>query len=586
MIAHSEPILVSRLINTLINCSHKVAVHYDAKRPIEEFDALVREFDKNDDVQFAKRVPVAWAEWSVVEATLNCLDVIEAAGWEPDYVYLMSGSDYPIRASRDLETFLERNNGDEFIESVPADTVKWVKSGPQRERYQYRWFTNWRAQPFLTNNIFELQKRLHLERPFVRQMIPHLGSQWWVMTWSTLKQIMRLAREPDIVAFFRTTLVPDELFFQTLVRQIVTDHRVIGCTLTLYQFTDYGYPVVYHADHIDYLVRQRFFMARKLSSQAMTLRDRLDAFWVGEKKAPAFEDEDVGIRSSEYEDWRLAHREGAPNAPLIAATDPGRAVRSIGKPQVCIMGTSTTELKLLHSIIGRNQNVTMHGQIFHPAAIEFAGAESSFASYDVKDVHVRDVSRGDFLLDIVRARPAHATAYLVRWGQGKQIMDSLMQRANVKVIVLDGDPLVSFSENLMGVHYLLDEPFRPEDLKTVPPDAAANRFRVFLKEYQQQLGVLDKRLQTSKTTKPKGWAVRLGAPRYEPGWLTPLENCFGIKLTISADDFAAEAAATAADHARRRECVTALLVEGGIDAEVFDCLKQGSEGLALAISLV
>ena len=587
LIAHTASTLVSDLIRTMTCTGHRIVVHCDAKMPAADYDRLVQQVGGSDAVRFAKRVKVGWGEWSVVEATLNCLDTIEQSGWEPDYVYLMSGMDYPIRESLQLEEFLDRNRGDEFIESVPSEQVRWVKSGPQRERYQYRWYFNWRDNPHLTEHMFGLQRRLGIKRSFVRNMSPHLGSQWWVLTWATLKEIMRLAREPDIIAFFRTTLIPDELFFQTLVRQVVPDHRIIGCPLTLYQFSDYGYPVVYHADHVDYLVRQRFFMARKLSSHDVGLRKLLHPYWVGDKKAPVFDDEDVGIRGSEYEDWRLAHREGAPNQPLVGAAGLRWAAspRRTSKPHFVLIGTSTAELRFLHRVLARDPDLTMHGQLFHQTDIEFADGLESFASYGTKDVQTRDVSTLDFLADVVRADLRRNTGLLLRWGQGGQIADTLMERSNVRVVLLGGDPIVSFSENALGPHPLLVQPFRPEEFKRLPPSAAANRFRLFLKDYHAYIKHMEQRFAAATAQKPKGWMVRLDAGRVGPDWLKRLESGIGIKLKIAPGEFEAERIAAAEDLELRRRLATELLIAGGVDPVVFEVLRQevGNPGVALSL---
>ena len=589
LLAHSDPQLVARLARTMTETGHRIVVHYDAKAADRAFDSLQAALcDRSDRVCFARRVRVGWGEWSVVQATLNCLDAIEAAGWEPDYVYLMSGMDYPIRASHELEQFLLRNKGDEFIESVPSDSVKWVKSGPQRERYQYRWYFNWRDKPNLTQNVFSLQRRLGMKRRFVRDMTPYLGSQWWVLTWTSLKQIMRLAREPDIVAFFKTTLVADELFFQTMIRGLVPDFRVIGCPLTLYQFTDYGYPVVYHADHLDYLTRQRFFMARKLSSHDMTLRNLLDPYWKGEKTARTFIDEDVGLRSTDYDDWRIAHREGPPTRPLVGGVGLRwkATTRRTSRPFVVLLGTSTAELRFVYRLLSGQPNLLVHGQLFHPTDIEFAGRHETFASYDSPEVQIRDVSAFDFLMDVVRAEEKRTTCFLLRWEQGGALVDTLMGRPNARIVVLNGDPLVSFSENLGGLHPRIEANFDQDDLVRVSPAAAANRFRVFLKDFQHHVSDLDKRFATAVSARPKGWIGRFDPSRIGPDWLNRLEHCIGTKVGATPESFEAACAAAAEEYKQRRLTVMRLLVEGGVDPVVFDVLRQGGGDPLMAQALL
>ena len=588
LLAHGDPKLVAHVVRTMIKTGHRIVVHYDAKVADPQYEALQAAAGGDlDTVRYARRVRVGWGEWSVVQATLNCIETIEASGWEPDYVYLMSGMDYPIRDSGQLEHFLRRNQGDEFIESVPSESIKWVKSGPQRERYQYRWYFNWRDNPQLTENVFALQRNLGLKRRFLPNMSPHLGSQWWVLTWPTLKAIMTIARQPGIVDFFRTTLIADELFFQTLVRQVVPDNRIIGCPLTLYQFTDYGYPVVYHADHLDYLTRQRFFMARKLSSHDMALRDQLEPYWTGDKRAPAFMDEDVGIRSTEFDDWRLNHREGPPGQPLVggAGLRWSAGARRTTKAYFVVLGTSTAELHFVHRILAHNAGVLMHGQLFHATEIEFAAHAERFAGYSHADVQARDVSDLDFLADVVRAEPARTTGFLLRWQQGGTIDDALLTRPNVRIVLLTGDPLVSFSENLTGRQPALDATFDPGTFAVMPPAAAANRFRVFLKEFQQHTDTMDKRFTASAGARPKGWMGRFDPARIGPDWLKRLELCLGVKIDITAEAFEAERAAAAADYDLRRQSVMGLLLQGGIDPVVFEVLRQGGGSPSLALAL-
>lgn len=585
LLAHNASALVARVVRTMTATGHRIVVHYDAKVPEAEFDALRAGLsDLGDRLRFARRVAVGWGEWSVVEATLNCIEAVDEAGWEPDYVYLMSAMDYPIRDAAHLDAFLDRNRGDEFIESVPSDTVRWVKSGPQRERYQYRWYFNWRERPQLTENVFDLQRRLGLKRRFVRDMVPHLGSQWWVLSWTTLKAVMDLARAPDVLAFFRTTLIPDELFFQTLVRQVVPDHRIIGCPLTLYQFTDYGYPVVYHADHVDYLTRQRFFMARKLSAHDMGLRDLLDPYWAGERQAKPFVDEDVGLRSTEYDDWRLAHREGPPNQPLAGGTGQGwGGRRRVSKPCLAVVGTSTAELGFVHRILSRAVGVRLHGQLFHPTGIEFAEGAPAFASYGQGDVEMRNMSGLDFLTDVVRAEPERLSVFLLRWEQGGPIAEAILERPDIRLAQLGGDPLVAFSETLLGPHPATGAPFDAEALAEIPPEAAANRFRVFLKSFQQHGSAAERRFAAASGARPKGWAQKFDPRRIGPDWLTRLETCLGARIDIAPEALEAERAAAAEDYRARRRGVTDLLVRGGIDPVVLDVLGQGDAAMALSL---
>src|SRR5579863_4912418 len=93
IVAHGNARLVERLVGILVAEGHQVAVHYDLKSASSGYQRLLRSFAGSPAVRFARRVKVGWGQWSIVEATLNCLEEIAAAGWEPDYVYYLSGMD-------------------------------------------------------------------------------------------------------------------------------------------------------------------------------------------------------------------------------------------------------------------------------------------------------------------------------------------------------------------------------------------------------------------------------------------------------------------------------------------------------------
>jgi hypothetical protein len=582
LLAHGDPVDVGRLIRALAGAGHHVVVHYDLKAPAANFARLMSEFGDVPAVRFAGRVTVAWGEWSVVQATLNCLTAIQDAGWEPDYVYLVSGMDYPIRPSEHLLAFLDRNRGDEFIETIPADTEKWVKTGPQRERYLYHWPFNWRENKLITELLYDVQKWMGVTRAFPDGLIPFMGSQWWVLTWRTLTRILGLARLPDLVSFFRTTLVPDELFFQTLVRHVAESGRIIDCPLTLYQFSDYGYPVVFEADHYDYLSRQNFFFARKIGMHLPALRDRLDRNWSGEAQMRPFPDERVGLLTTDYEDRRLAYRNGPPGRPV-----PGRSQgkwhenqKRVRQPWFALLGTSTAELGIVHDALAPCPELLCHGQVFHPERVELARGLDGFAGYGPDDMRMRDVSAPNFVTDLVLAETTRRTGILLRRGQGWHMAELAFDRPHVAVVIVEGDLLIAFCEALFGSAPLLDERIEPDMLRDVPAEAASLTFRRLLGEHRDHAQWLDRQFEKGARAKPAGWMLRID-PRDPPrDWLPGLAGCLGVTGALAPDT------TEALDRlAALREASLRLLDRAGVSRLALEQLK-GRRGLGLAAELI
>jgi hypothetical protein len=493
VLGHQHPVILARLVSALTRAGHTVALHYDKKSDNAGFALLRQTFAGNESVRFARRVNVRWGEWSIVRATLNCIEEIEASGWEPDYVYYVSGADYPIRSSDDLVAFLERNAGKEFIEGVPTDKQKWVKGGPEQERYQYRFYTNWRDRHELSKRILEWQQILGLKRKFVLGLEPHMGSQWWVLTWKTLQKVMELARRRDVQKFFRTTLIPDELFFQTLVCNLVPASRIVARPLTLYQFTDYYVPIIFCADRIEYLVRQPFFMARKLSPHRLDLYDELDKVWLGHARTLGFENDQAAMISPEYEQNRMKFRDGAPGLPVYGKPvqkwyeDLGR----LDEAYFAVMGLSTIELKIAFMLLSCSKKIICHGQIFHPRCIEFAHGGEEFAGYTRHAVKLRNTSAPNFVANIVRASPDKMTGFLLRAGQGWHVPEIIFDRPNPRALLLRGDPLIGFAESLGTDEPTLNDRIDWNLIDAMPPSVLVRKWNDYLPQFRARLERLD-----------------------------------------------------------------------------------------------
>ncbi len=620
LIAHQHPKTVERLVRLVIADGHVAVVHYDARAPEVGFKALVDAFAGNESVRVVREFHVAWGQWSIVAATLRCLDEIDAAGWNPDYVHLLSGADYPIRQIREFAAFLERNNGKQFLECVPSNERRWVRGGMQQERYHYRFHFNWRDQRTLFDLSLNIQKLLGLKRKFVRGIEPHMGSQWWTLTWDLLKQIMALAREPDILAFFTTTLIPDELFFQTMTAHLADYRTITGRNLTLYQFTDYGVPVVYYTDHIDYLLRQPFFFARKMSPHSPELPDGLEAAWTeGAARRPReFPDEEFGRIGTEYEDYRISHRLGVPGRPVVglAANRWSENLGGLTRPYFCLLGTSTAELKVMHRVLTQMPGLLCHGQLFHPSRSEFAGGVDSFAGYDAQSTEIMHVSAPNFLADLIRSETERTSGFLLRWGQGWHIYEIMFERPNVRLGVLRGDPYLAFVETLKPVHPHLVEAVDLTPLAQLPSQALVHRFRQFVVAFCAFNKKVDEMMQLHIDTKPKGWVnyIELGeqpSPALSirsnrsvrrsaagdlrevdtletivhwSGWVTQLGSGFDLDTSGTG-----EWGAVLDDVkllARQRQTVIDSLVACGLNRAALESLREGSDDPKIVLAFV
>ncbi len=283
LLCHKDPEAVIQQAERMTSAGDCIAIHFDARAGGGNYARVRAALKENPNVAFArKRVRCGWGEWSLVAATLNALRTAEAAFPRATHFYMLSGDCMPIKSAEYAHAFLQNDDAD-YIESFDFFASDWIKTGMKEDRLIYRHFLNERKHKTLFYWTLNVQRRLGLSRripPDLRMMI---GSQWWCLRRRTIEAVLEFCRtRPDVLRFFRTTWIPDETFFQTLVRHLVPGSEIRSRTLTFLIFSDYGMPVTFHNDHYDMLLSQDFLFARKISSEAQELKRRLGALYASE----------------------------------------------------------------------------------------------------------------------------------------------------------------------------------------------------------------------------------------------------------------------------------------------------------------
>ena len=283
LLCHKDVASVIAQATQLTAAGDCISIHFDARARQTDYDRLRATFADNPLVTFPKRrVKCGWGEWSLVDATLQALKAAIDAFPKATHFYMLSGDCMPIKTAAYAHDFIEERDVD-FIECHDFFESDWIKTGFKEERLIYRHWFNERSQAKLFYASFNLQQKLGLTRKVPKDIQVMIGSQWWCLRRQTVEAILDLIVErPEILRFFRTTWIPDETFFQTLVRHVVPENEIDNRTLTFLMFSDYGMPVSFYNDHYDLLLAQDYLFARKISPEALELKDKLGALYTRE----------------------------------------------------------------------------------------------------------------------------------------------------------------------------------------------------------------------------------------------------------------------------------------------------------------
>lgn len=286
-----------------------MAIHFDASANPKHFAAIKAALQDNPNVAFSrKRIKCGWGAWSLVQATLYAVEAAVDTFPRATHFYMLSGDCMAIKSAEYTHAFLDAEDVD-YIESFDYFESDWIKTGMKEERLIYRHFFNERTQKRRFYASYNFQKKFGLTREIPKDLQIQIGSQWWCLRRRTIEWILEFTRQrKDVMRFFKTTWIPDETFFQTLVRHLVPENEIQTRTLTFLMFSDYGMPVTFYNDHHELLLSQDFLFARKISPEATSLKERLGALYAAENQVFQISNEGASLFKFLAERGRIGRR--------------------------------------------------------------------------------------------------------------------------------------------------------------------------------------------------------------------------------------------------------------------------------------
>lgn len=284
LLCHKNPEAVVLQARQLIAVDDYVVIHFDKRSPQSDYDAIYKDLKGERNVAFTpKRLKCGWGEWSLVAATLMAVEVALEKFPRATHFYMLSGDCMAIKSATYAHRFLDETECD-YIESFDFFESDWIKTGIKEDRLVFRHWFNERTQKRRFYWSMNTQRWLGFKRDVPADLQIQIGSQWWCLRRQTMEAVVAFTKSRrDVMRFFRTTWIPDETFFQTLVRHLVPDKDIRTRTLTFLMFTDYGLPVTFYNDHYDLLLGQDSLFARKISPEAKELRKRLGRLWSSDR---------------------------------------------------------------------------------------------------------------------------------------------------------------------------------------------------------------------------------------------------------------------------------------------------------------
>ncbi len=373
-----------------------VVIHVDKKVSFNTYTDFQNDLADVDGIKFSTRHACEWGMWGLVAATQDACQLMLDEFPDVRHVYLASGSCIPLRPVQELVAYLDANPDTDFIESATIEDVTWAIDGLEEERFTLRFPFSWRKQRRLFDGYVRLQRRLRIKRKLPFKMKPHIGSQWWCLTRETLESVLNDPLREKYDAYFSKVWIPDESYFQTMVR--THSRKLESRSLTLSKFDYDGKPHIFYDDHLQLLRRSDCFVARKIWSNADKLYDAFlrspeDALTIAEPQP-----EKIDRLFSKAAERRVHGRDG-----LVMQSRVPDDIWRHGKAcrRYVVLEGFDSLFEDFSTWLARVADMRVHGHLFAEEKVEFAGGNSLFKGGLSDSKHLRDYDPQAFLRNLI-----------------------------------------------------------------------------------------------------------------------------------------------------------------------------------------
>lgn len=410
-----------------------VVIHVDKRVKRKAYDGLVQALADLPHVRFSGRHGCEWGTWGIVAATQEAATIMLREFPQVRHVYLSSGSCLPLRPVAELVRYLDERPRTDFIESVTTEDVGWTIGGLDVERFTLRFPFSWRKQRRLFDGYVRLQRRLRFKRRVPAGIVPHLGSQWWCLTRQTLSAILDSPERDEIDRYFRRVWIPDESYFQTLVRQVSA--QVESRSLTLSKFDFQGKPHIFYDDHLQILRRSDCFVARKIWPYA----DRLYATFMSDDPGnqPAAEPNPGKIDRLFA---RAVERRTKGRAGLYMQSRQPNENWENGRtaaPYSVFEGFSDL-FDNFELWLGKATGTRVHGHLFAPDRVHFAGGDSVYNGALSDSAEMRDYNPKSFLTNLIWNTRGERQCFQFGPADNQRLNHFMANDSNAQISVISG----------------------------------------------------------------------------------------------------------------------------------------------------
>ncbi len=260
--AYRLPQQLVRLVDLLDEPTTSFVISVDRRTDDATFSAMHRPLAGRRNVHFLPRHSSPYRSFGHVRSTLGGIDHLIRSNIAFDHLSVLTGQDLPIKSNATIRRRLAEASGDGFLEHFPLPDERWSGGGLNRF-----------SSIFLHTHDRHLsigRRRFGglIARGFPFAAAPYGGSGYWTLPHDLVVYIHDFVRRhPEWVRFFRTTDMPDETFFHTILMNSPHAARVVADDLRHIDWADRSeLPRIWRLGDFDELAASDDLFARKFDA--------------------------------------------------------------------------------------------------------------------------------------------------------------------------------------------------------------------------------------------------------------------------------------------------------------------------------
>jgi len=271
ILAHEDEAMLHRLVRRVAPLG-PIYVHVDAKTDISQWERKDLPC-----VLLTERIPVYWADWSMVEATTLLLEAALADRSISRFT-LLSGSHYPIVSNEEIEK--RASDAGNLVASRSAPNMP-DGSRPESD-YRRRFYRTKKPNGMWSRvkNGF-MNRVIYFRRPLDwRGVAPATGMRAGESYWSIDREfaeycVSQIRTSRPLIDYFKHVVSSDEKVFATLYGEYARDMVPEGTTYS--KWAGGSNPIAISRDDIERVsATNLFWFARKFRSNDSAILDWLD----------------------------------------------------------------------------------------------------------------------------------------------------------------------------------------------------------------------------------------------------------------------------------------------------------------------